>query len=134
MGTFHAVHANKTPNLVHYSGYSSTEIRPVVRLMIDYLARKEILHDAFFKKYAAKKYMKASIIVRDWIRTEYAEEEITKVTMQTVEMEQVEEDLGQENTPEEDDIDTLNDGNENENECSDVDDFMYANELEEHEV
>ena len=40
---------------MHYSGYSTLEIRPVVRLMIDYLARKEILHDAFFKKYAAKK-------------------------------------------------------------------------------
>ncbi len=61
--------------MVHYSGYTVSEIRPVVRLMIDYLARKEVLHDAFFKKYAAKKYMKASILVRGWIRTEYIEEE-----------------------------------------------------------
>jgi hypothetical protein len=88
--------------------------------MIDYLSRKEILHDAFFKKYAAKKYMKASIIVREWIRSEYAEEEITSAMMET--KEEVEE-AGQENTPEEED--------EN---VSDEDDYMYANELEEHEV
>jgi G2/mitotic-specific cyclin 2 len=87
--------------------------------MIDYLSRKEILHDAFFKKYAAKKYMKASIIVREWIRSEYAEEEITSAMMET--KEEVEE-AGQENMPEED---------EN---VSDEDDYMYANELEEHEV
>jgi G2/mitotic-specific cyclin 2 len=88
--------------------------------MIDYLSRKEILHDAFFKKYAAKKYMKASIIVREWIRSEYAEEEITSAMMET--KEEVEE-AGQENMPEEED--------EN---VSDEDDYMYANELEEHEV
>jgi hypothetical protein len=89
--------------------------------MIDYLSRKEILHDAFFKKYAAKKYMKASIIVREWIRSEYAEEEITTAMQET--KEEIEEVAGQENTPEE----------ENEN-VSDEDDYMYANELEEHEV
>jgi G2/mitotic-specific cyclin 1/2 len=114
---------------VHYSGYTSTEIRPVVRLMIDYLARKEVLHDAFFKKYAAKKYMKASIIVREWIRTEYAEEEVISVK-ETVEVEVVEEDVGQENTPEDD----LDEENDNDNEVSEEDDYMYANELEEHEV
>jgi G2/mitotic-specific cyclin 1/2 len=107
---------------VHYSGYTYAEIRPVVRLMIDYLSRKEILHDAFFKKYAAKKYMKASIIVREWIRSEYAEEEITTAMMET--KEEVEEEVEQENTPEEE---------ENGN-VSDEDDYMYANELEEHEV
>jgi len=115
--------------LVHYSGYSAQEIRPVVRLMIDYLARKEILHDAFFKKYAAKKYMKASIIVREWIRTEYSEEEITAVMTETKTEEVEFEEPGQENTPEENDYE-----NENENYVSGEDDFMYANELEEHEV
>jgi hypothetical protein len=123
------IRTNKTANLVHYSGYTSTEIRPVVRLMIDYLARKEVLHDAFFKKYAAKKYMKASIIVREWIRTEYAEEEVISVK-ETVEVEVVEEDVGQENTPEDD----LDEENDNDNEVSEEDDYMYANELEEHEV
>lgn len=87
--------------------------------MIDYLARKEILHDAFFKKYAAKKYMKASILVRQWIRTEYVEEE---------EVNEIEpEGKGKENTPEEE-------YKENENDVSDEDDYMFANELEEREV
>ena len=87
--------------------------------MIDYLARKEILHDAFFKKYAAKKYMKASILVREWIRTEYIEEE--------EEIKEIEsEEKGKENTPDEED-------KENEN-VSDEDDYIFANELEEREV
>ena len=116
---------------MHYSGYSTQEIRPVVRLMIDYLARKEILHDAFFKKYAAKKYMKASIIVREWIRTEYSEDEITAVMTETKTEEVEFEEPEQENTPEEEDYENEN---ENENYVSEEDDFMYANELEEHEV
>jgi Cyclin, C-terminal domain len=122
-------HTNETANLIHYSGYTATEIRPVMRLMMDYLARKEVLHDAFFKKYAAKKYMKASIIVREWIQTEYTEEEVTSVK-ETVEVEVIEEDIGQENTPEDD----IEEENENENQVSEEDDYMYANELEEHEV
>jgi hypothetical protein len=99
--------------------------------MIDYLARKEILHDAFFKKYAAKKYMKASIIVREWIRTEYSEDEITAVMTETKTEEVEFEEPGQENTPDEEDYENEN---ENENYVSEEDDFMYANELEEHEV
>jgi len=100
------------------------EIRPVVRLMIDYLARKEILHDAFFKKYAAKKYMKASIIVREWIRSEYTEEEFNSIPVEVEESKEMDEEEDQENTPDE----------EERNENSDVDDYMYANELEDHEV
>jgi hypothetical protein len=98
------------------------EIRPLVRLMIDYLARKEVLHEAFFKKYAAKKYMKASIIVREWIRSEYAEEEIKTITAETKQIE-YEEDVGKENISE-----------ENNDDVSDEDDYMFANELEEREV
>lgn len=99
------------------------EIRPLVRLMIDYLARKEVLHEAFFKKYAAKKYMKASIIVREWIRSEYAEEEIKTITAETKQIE-YEEYVGKENTSEE----------KNDVDVSDEDDYMFANELEEREV
>ena len=119
---------------MHYSGYSTLEIRPVVRLMIDYLARKEILHDAFFKKYAAKKYMKASIIVREWIRTEYSEEEITAVMTETLTATKTQEvdfqEPEQENIPEEEE--DYEDEDENYN--SDDDDFMYADELESREV
>lgn len=53
-------------NLVHYSGYKETQLRKWAELMLDYLAQ-EPAHDAFFKKYASKKFMKASIFVRDWM-------------------------------------------------------------------
>lgn len=43
--------------LVHYSGYSEEEVQPVINLMIDYLSGP-VLHEAFFKKYASKKFLK----------------------------------------------------------------------------
>jgi DNA-directed RNA polymerase delta subunit len=79
--------------------------------------------------------MKASIIVREWIRTQYAEEEITTLTQTTTttniktesQLDDDFEDLGKENAQvEEDDF-------ENENR-SDEDDYMFANELEDREV
>jgi len=53
-------------NLVHYSGYKETQLRRWAELMLDYLAQEPV-HDAFFKKYASKKFMRASIFVRDWM-------------------------------------------------------------------
>ncbi|KAJ3212176.1 G2/mitotic-specific cyclin [Entophlyctis luteolus] len=53
-------------NLVHYSGYTEECIKPVSDLMIDYL-QKPIKHEAFYKKYASKKFMKASPFVKEWI-------------------------------------------------------------------
>jgi hypothetical protein len=43
--------------LAHYSGYSEEEIQPVLQLMIDYLSGP-VIHEAFFKKYASKKFLK----------------------------------------------------------------------------
>ncbi|KAI9819896.1 MAG: G2/mitotic-specific cyclin [Pycnora praestabilis] len=43
--------------LSHYSGYTEEEIQPVFKLMIDYLHRP-VQHEAFFKKYASKKFLK----------------------------------------------------------------------------
>jgi len=57
-------------NLVHYSGYKETQLRKWAELMLDYLAQEPI-HDAFYKKYASKKFMKASIFVRDWMVKHY---------------------------------------------------------------
>lgn len=97
--------------------------------MIDYLARKEILHDAFFKKYAAKKYMKASIIVREWIRSEYTEDEFNSIPAEIDEDKEMEDEgEDQETTPQEENEE------DDENRGSDADDYMYANELEDHEV
>ncbi|KKZ68454.1 G2/mitotic-specific cyclin 1/2 [[Emmonsia] crescens] len=53
--------------LAHYAGYNKEEILPVFQLMIDYLHRP-VSHEAFFKKYASKKFMKASIVTRQWAK------------------------------------------------------------------
>ncbi|KAL8825034.1 MAG: hypothetical protein Q9170_007955 [Blastenia crenularia] len=45
--------------IAHYSGYTEAEIEPVFKLMIDYL-RRPVTHEAFFKKYASKKFLKGS--------------------------------------------------------------------------
>ncbi|EPQ66437.1 hypothetical protein BGT96224_4491B [Blumeria graminis f. sp. tritici 96224] len=39
--------------------------------MVDYLARP-VTHEAFFKKYASKRFLKASILTRQWAK-KYAE-------------------------------------------------------------
>lgn len=43
--------------LAHYAGYSEEEILPVFGLMLDYL-HGPVAHEAFFKKYASKKFLK----------------------------------------------------------------------------
>ncbi|KAL9609894.1 MAG: hypothetical protein Q9167_005365 [Letrouitia subvulpina] len=53
--------------LVHYAGYTEEEIVPVFKLMVDYL-RQPVAHEAFFKKYASKKFLKASILTRSWAK------------------------------------------------------------------
>lgn len=47
----------------YYAGYDEKEVEPVVRLMVDYLARP-VCHEAFFKKYASKKFLKGMIRIR----------------------------------------------------------------------
>ncbi|UPK99254.1 hypothetical protein LCI18_010189 [Fusarium solani-melongenae] len=53
--------------LSYYAGYTEDEIEPVVNLMVDYLARP-VVHEAFFKKYASKKFLKSSILSRQWAK------------------------------------------------------------------
>lgn len=53
--------------ITYYAGYTEKEIEPVFELMIDYLARP-IIHEAFYKKYASKKFLKASLLTRSWAR------------------------------------------------------------------
>lgn len=53
--------------LAHYATYTEEEVEPVVQLMVDYLARP-VVHEAFFKKYASKKFLKASILSRQWAK------------------------------------------------------------------
>lgn len=46
--------------LAHYAGYTEEEIRPVFELMLDYL-HGPVAHEAFFKKYASKKFLKGEL-------------------------------------------------------------------------
>lgn len=43
--------------LAHYAGYTEQDIMPVFKLMVDYL-HGPVVHDAFFRKYASKKFLK----------------------------------------------------------------------------
>lgn len=55
-------------NLIHYSGEVFEEdLEPVVQLYIQYLVGP-VVHEEFFKKYASKRFMKASIIARQWAK------------------------------------------------------------------
>ncbi|EAA34615.1 G2/mitotic-specific cyclin-B [Neurospora crassa] len=53
--------------IAYYAGYTEEEIEPVFHLMVDYLARP-VIHEAFFKKYGSKKFLKASILTRQWAK------------------------------------------------------------------
>ncbi|SCV03080.1 LAMI_0H05314g1_1 [Lachancea mirantina] len=55
-------------NLMHYSGgYTREELAPVCNMIMDYLVQP-VIHDEFFKKYASRKFMKASVISRQWAK------------------------------------------------------------------
>ncbi|KAF8474741.1 cyclin-like protein [Kalaharituber pfeilii] len=53
-------------SLVHYSGYTEEEIRPVFLLLVEYIYRPK--HKAFFNKYASKKFSKVSLLAREWAK------------------------------------------------------------------
>jgi hypothetical protein len=107
--------------------------------MVDYLARKEVLHDAFFKKYAAKKYMKASILVHEWIRTNFVEAEeipaaLAELIRDTEEEEEAVSHHFQRGYNKETQLEENDTESDKENEASDEEDYMFADELEAREV
>ncbi|KAJ9636548.1 G2/mitotic-specific cyclin [Knufia peltigerae] len=53
--------------LTKFAGYSEDEILPVFDLMVEYL-QAPVAHEALFKKYASKKFLKASIMSRKWAK------------------------------------------------------------------
>ncbi|KAI9257353.1 cyclin-like protein [Phascolomyces articulosus] len=59
-----------TEEISRLAGYKASDIRPVVQLMLDYVAQP-VVHDAFFRKWASKKLMKASVFVRKWVKQYY---------------------------------------------------------------
>jgi len=48
--------------LSKYAGYTEQEIQPVFKLMVDYL-HAPVQHDAFFRKYASKKFLKGKSLI-----------------------------------------------------------------------
>ncbi|SPO28138.1 probable Clb1 - B-type cyclin 1 [Ustilago trichophora] len=61
-----------TPTLVHYSTYSEQELLGTAEIMLDYVLRP-ITHHFFHKKYAHKKFMRASTYVIDWAHKSFPE-------------------------------------------------------------
>ncbi len=61
-----------TPTLVHYSTYSEQELLGTAEIMLDYCLRP-ITHQFFHKKYAHKKFMRASTYVIDWAHKSFPE-------------------------------------------------------------
>ncbi|KAL6017805.1 G2/mitotic-specific cyclin [Candidozyma auris] len=60
-------------NLIYYSGgYRVDDLRECVELIVQYLI-SPVEHDEFFKKYATRKFMKASIVCRSWAKKFVAE-------------------------------------------------------------
>lgn len=62
---------------MHYSTYSQGEILPTAQLMLDYVLRQiqlpnqEAEHPHFHKKYSAKKFYRASELVKTWCEDRY---------------------------------------------------------------
>lgn len=55
-------------NLIHYSGgYKTNDLEEVCLMVMDYLV-SPIVHEEFFKKYASRKFMKVSILARQWAK------------------------------------------------------------------
>lgn len=56
-------------NLIHYSGdVFESDLAPVVQLYLQYLVGP-VVHEEFFKKYASKRFIKASVISRQWAKS-----------------------------------------------------------------
>lgn len=55
-------------NLIHYSGgYRESDMREICEMLMDYLVGP-IVHEEFFKKYASRRFMKVSILARQWAK------------------------------------------------------------------
>jgi len=65
-------HEDWTPNLAHYSSYPESALVPTANLMLNYIL-KPIRHPSFYKKYASKKFMKASVFARKWALNRWEE-------------------------------------------------------------
>ncbi|KAJ6457596.1 nime/cyclinb [Mycena sanguinolenta] len=61
-----------TATLAHYATYTERELLPTAAHMLRYVL-KPTVHESFHKKWAGKKNMKASVYMREWALTRWAE-------------------------------------------------------------
>ncbi|KAG6857038.1 hypothetical protein H0H87_010392 [Tephrocybe sp. NHM501043] len=66
-----------TPNMEHYMTYSEAELLPTANIILNYIL-KPIQHESLFKKYAHKRYLKASLpccsaFMRHWALERWGE-------------------------------------------------------------
>ncbi|CAK5272264.1 unnamed protein product [Mycena citricolor] len=61
-----------TSNLAHYSSYPESALLPTANLMLNYIL-KPVRHEAFYNKYAGKKFAKASVYMRKWAEERWEE-------------------------------------------------------------
>ncbi|KAI9322824.1 cyclin-like protein [Dichotomocladium elegans] len=59
-----------TDKMVELSGYTWPELKPVVRTMLSFLSQP-ITNDAFYRKWAGKRMIKASVYVKAWVERHY---------------------------------------------------------------
>ncbi|KIJ14607.1 hypothetical protein PAXINDRAFT_12705 [Paxillus involutus ATCC 200175] len=64
--------------LAHYSSYAESSLIPTANLMLNYLL-KPIRHESFYRKYAGKRFLKVSILAREWALARW--EEGTQVSL-----------------------------------------------------
>ncbi|KAK4683426.1 G2/mitotic-specific cyclin 2, partial [Tremellales sp. Uapishka_1] len=61
-----------SPNLVHYSTYTEEECILPAQIMLDYVLGRDFSDTtSFYRKYASKKFMKASVFFREWAVTRW---------------------------------------------------------------
>ncbi|KAF9239265.1 cyclin-like protein [Melanogaster broomeanus] len=61
-----------TATLAHYSSYAESSLIPTANLMLNYVL-KPIRHESFHRKYAGKRFLKVSILVREWVMERWEE-------------------------------------------------------------
>jgi hypothetical protein len=59
--------AKQTPAHVHYSGYTQSQLEPLVTMIIGYCENSRGYHSVVFQKYANRKYKHASSYVKEII-------------------------------------------------------------------
>ncbi|KAG0338163.1 G2/mitotic-specific cyclin [Podila horticola] len=57
-------------NLIHYSGYTHKEIEPCIEKMKNFLQESTHSETFIYKKYSTKRFLKASVFVRDWLHAQ----------------------------------------------------------------